>query len=166
MLQPVSMFAQVIFDIAIYCSTLSMSNITIHKLHFVCLWICFWINIFTQIVNGIVCIVWDETFSICSSQMSPMGTGIGVIFQRTKSCSQFYCSGDNTYRQYYQQKALDVHNNISLLHYCCKPCIWCDNWPDLMGRLLLWYGYLYGIKTIFCKWKYNLQTQYFDMVNL
>ena len=81
--------------------------------------------------------------------MLQIGTGIGVIFQRTKSCSQFYCSGDNTYRQYYQQKALEVHNNNSLLHYCCKPCIWCDIWPDLMGRLFLCYGYFYGIKPFF-----------------
>ena len=91
---------KVTFDIAKYYS--SMSNITIHKLNFCvfCLWIWFWINIFTQIVSGIVCIVWDETFSICSSQTSQMDTGIGVMFQRTKLCSQFYCSGENTYRQY------------------------------------------------------------------
>ena len=121
-----------------------MSNITIHKLNFCvfCLWICFWINIFTQIVNGIVCIVWDETFSICSSQMSQMDTGIdlpgiGVIFQRTKPCSQFHCSGENTYRQYYQHKALEVPNNNSLLHYCCKPSVWYDCWPGLMGQLFL-----------------------------
>ena len=113
-----------------------MLNITIHKLHcFFCLWICFWINIFPQIVNGIVYIVWDETFSICSGQTSQMDTGIGVIFQRTKPCSQFYCSGENTYRQYYQQKALEVLSNNSLLHYCCKPCVWCDDWPGLMGWL-------------------------------
>ena len=80
-------------------------------------------------------------------------------------CSQFYCSGENTYRQYYQQKALEVPNNSFLLHYCCKPCVWCDNWPGLMGQLFLccnpqvWQNH-------FFKWKYDLQTQYSDMVNL
>ena len=80
-------------------------------------------------------------------------------------CSQFCCSGENTYRQYYQQKVLEVPNNSFLLHYYCKPCVWCDDWPGLMGQLFLcckpqvWQNH-------FFKWKYDLQTQYSDMVNL
>ena len=90
-----------------------------------------------------------------------MDAGIGVIFQRTKPCSQFYCSDENTYtsyRQYYQQKALEVHNNNSLLHCCCKPCVRCDNWPGLMGQLFFCWTPQVWHKTIFCKWKYNLQS--------
>ena len=55
-----------------------------------CLWICFWINILTQIVKNTVCIVWDEMFNICSGPTSQMDTGIGVIFQRTNPCSQLF----------------------------------------------------------------------------
>ena len=64
---------------------------------------------------------WDDTFRYCSGQTSQMDTGIGVIFQRTKPCSQFYCSGENTYRQYYQQKALEVPSNNSLHTTVANP---------------------------------------------
>ena len=40
----------------------------------------------------------------------------GVIFQRTKPCAQFYCSGKNTSRQYYQQ------NNHDGLVVFILPC--------------------------------------------
>ena len=79
-----------------------------------------------------------------SDHMGPMD---GSIFQRTKPCSQLYCSWKWEYLQTVLTlllwKALDsvtvieVPNNNSLLHYCCKPCLWYDDWPGLISQLFL-----------------------------
>ena len=126
--QPVSMFAQMMFDIAIYCS--SMSNITIHKLC-CCFFVCEYA--FEYIYSSKLLIVLFGVKLLVSAVVKCHRWTHGVIFQRTKPCAQFYCSGKNTSRQYYQQKALEVPSNDSKLHYCCKPCVWYDDGPGLMG---------------------------------
>ena len=46
-----------------------------------------------QWMNGIV---WDKTFSICGGQTSQMGHWDWCNISE----GEFYCSGENTYRQY------------------------------------------------------------------
>ena len=83
------MFAQVTFDIAYIvqvCQILPPIN------YVFCLFVNILLNkikIFTQLVNGIVCIVWDKTFRTYGGQTSQMDTGIGVIFQRTNLILNF-----------------------------------------------------------------------------
>ena len=130
MMHPVSMFKYVMFDITLTSSSMSrlpgMNN---------------WILLFLSFVN-VVYVYLLKRSVVLSGRKCLTFTAVKhhtwtlewYNITEDKPMYQLHCSDEiiyTSYRQYTQQKHLEVFSNNSLVHYCishCSPCLCLHKW--------------------------------------